>query len=422
MIFHVDGNSFYASCERIFRPDLYDKPIAVLSNNDACIVALDNKCKDLGFRRGDVYFMVRKGIEDRGVAVCSSNYTLYADISGRLNALYHRFSPDVERYSIDESFLYFPDWRNTDYTEIGRSIREAAGNEIGVPVAVGIAPTKTLSKLCNKLAKKRGGVCEWNKIDQDETLKNIPVGDIWGIGKAKSEMLKKRGILTAYDLKRYPLDKAKKNLSIVGMRTVQELNGIAAIGLEISAARHQIICSRSFSSGVYYLDDLIPALTEYTQEAVARMRDDGLACSNLTVFLMTNPFGEGKQYSNQATGEFNEPTAYLPEIQAMAAGLLRRIYRYGYKYRKVMVLLSGMKEGKNQQPDLFEDTTSREKRERLMRSFDLINAKYGRGSIRMGAAGLASGQNESGVVPWKMRREFLSPSYTTKLSDVPKVY
>jgi DNA polymerase V len=421
MIFHIDGNSFYASCERLFRPDLYGKPIAVLSNNDGIIVALDQECKKLGFRRGDVYFKVRQEIEKKGVTVCSSNYTLYADISARLNVLYNRYCPDVEMYSIDESFLYFPDWAKNDYTTMAHTLRETAGREIGVPVAVGIAPTKTLAKLCNKLAKKYGGVCDWGTIDRDETLKNYPVGDIWGIGYAKTKFLEKQGIHTALDLKNYPLDKAKKNLSIVGMRTVQELNGIPAIEQVHRDKRDQIMCSRSFSGGVYHLDELITALTEYTQEAVKRLRDDRLHCSYITVFLMTNAWGEGDQYANQASAKCAQPTDYLPEILKTAIQLLRHIFRHGYKYRKIMILLSGMENGTNGQQDLFEDTTEIEKRENLMKCFDKINDKYGRGTIRMGASGMATGQGNTGDVPWEMKREFLSPEYTTRLEDVPKV-
>jgi DNA polymerase V len=421
MIFHIDGNSFYASCERLFRPDLYGKPIAVLSNNDGVIVALDQECKKLGFRRGDVYFKVREDIEKKGVTVFSSNYTLYADISARLNVLYNRYCPEVELYSIDESFLYFPEWKNTDYSDIARTIREAAGREIGVPVSVGIAPTKTLSKLCNKLAKKFGGVCNWQIIDQDKTLQDYPVGDVWGIGPSKTAFLKKQGIVTAYDLKLYPLDKAKKYLSIVGMRTVQELNGVAAIDRTFREKRDQIMCSRSFSGGAYHLDEIITALTEYTQEAVKRLRDDRLVCSYVTVFLMTNPWGEGDQYANQGSGQFEKPTDFLPDILGMAIRLLRQIYRHGYKYRKTMILLSGIEDGNNRQADLFEDTEGKEKRERLMQCFDTVNNRYGRGTLRMGASGMAGGTEGGGAVPWEMKRDFLSPDYTTRLADLPKV-
>jgi DNA polymerase V len=421
MILHIDGNSFYASCERIFRPDLTHRPIAVLSNNDGIVIALDKMCKDLGFKRGDVYFKVKDQFENQGVEVFSSNYTLYADISGRINLIYNRFAPDVEQYSIDESFLFFPDWEGTDYSEIAQTIKDAVNQETGIPVSVGIAPTKTLAKLCNKLSKKRGGICEWHKLDKDAELQKYPVGDIWGVGRAKTELLKKQNIISALDLKRYPLDKAKKNLSIVGMRTVQELNEIPAIAIAFRETRQQIICSRSFSSAVFYIDEIITALAEYTQEAVKRLREDKLSCKYVTVYLMTNPFGEGDQYSNQASAELHHPTSFLPDIVGMAIELLRQIYRHGYKYRKVMVCLMGLEPDTDIQVELFDDPLVNEKKESLMKCFDGINFKYGRGTLRVGSLDLAKKSMDSEYTPWEMKREFLSPCYTTKLSDVPKV-
>jgi DNA polymerase V len=422
MIFHIDGNSFYASCERLFRPDLYNRPIAVLTNNDGIIIALDQLCKDLGFRRGDVYFKVRREAEEKGVTVFSSNYTLYADISGRLNALYSRYSMDVELYSIDESFLYFPDWSNADYTDIGRTIREAAGREVSIPVSVGIAPTKTLAKLCNKLAKKNGGVMEWEKSDKDTILKNYPAGDVWGVGAAKTSLLQTLGVHTAFDLKNLPLDIAKKKLTITGVKTVQELNGTAVIGRIYRDTRDQIVCSRSFSAGVYYLDELLTALSGYTQEAVKRLRDDRLQCTLVTVYLMTSPYDTSSQYSNQETARFTRPTAHLPEIQGMAALMLRSIFRDGYKYRKVMIQLSGIVHGIDIQRGLFDNTEGIERREKLMNCFDGINEKYGKGAIRLGSSSLAGEPDGGKAVPWAMRRDFLSPEYTTRLGDVPKVY
>jgi DNA polymerase V len=232
---------------------------------------------------------------------------------------------------------------------------------------------------------------------------------VWGIGYKKTEFLKKQGITTALDLKNYPLDKAKKNLTIVGLRTVQELNGIAAIDRTFRDKRDQIMCSRSFSGAVYFLDELITALADYIQEAVKRLRDDRLTCSYITVFLMTNPYGKGEQYSNQATAKFIKPTAYIPDIMTTAGSLLRQIYRNGYNYRKVMVLLSGIEDGNNLQYDLFEDTRAKEKRDRLMQCFDVINDKYGRGTIRPGASGMATRPGVGVDAPWDMKREFLSP-------------
>jgi DNA polymerase V len=182
---HIDGNSFYAACERVFRPDLYRSPIAVLSNNAGIIIALNAECKALGFKRGDVYFENRHKLEKSGVVVFSSNYNLYADLSARMNLIYNRYAPDVEVYSIDESFLFFPSWSNADFTEIAHDIKNAVTKETGIPVSIGVAPNKTLAKLCNKLAKKRDGICNWLELNQDEELSNYLTADIWGIGHSK---------------------------------------------------------------------------------------------------------------------------------------------------------------------------------------------------------------------------------------------
>ena len=422
MIFHVDGNSFYASCERLFRPDLYGKPIAVLTNNDGFICALTQECKDLGFKRGDVYFEVKEKINKLGVAVFSSNYTLYADICARLNLLYNRYCPDIELYSIDESFLFFPDWINTDYSALGRDLFMAARREIGIPVCVGIAPTKTLAKLCNKKAKKYGGVCDWQNIDQDEVLRSYPVGDVWGIGKAKTVFLEKNGIFTALDLKNYPLLKAKKYLTIEGMRTVQELNGIPAIEQVEPKQKSQIMCGKCFKGKVTRIEHIITALSEHTQEVVKRLRDDGLCCSYVTVFLTTNPYKiDSPQYANQATAKLNEPTAFLPDIEAAAQDLIKQIYRPGYVYRRTMILLSGIEKVIGRQKELFEDTAKTEKQENLMRALDKINNRYGRGTIRLGVARLGNFIADGNIKPWEMKRDLLSPYYTTRLADLPKV-
>jgi len=425
MIMHIDGNSFYASCERVFRPDLYHTPIAILSNNDARIIALDAKCKSLGFKRRDFYFEVRHKLEKNGVAVFSSNFTLYADMSARMNLIYNRFTPDVEVYSIDESFLYFPEWDNTDYIEIGHEIKNAINQETGIPVSVGIAPNKTLGKLCNKLAKKGDGVCFWNKVNQDEELEHFPVEDIWGIGKSKTAFLKRHGINTALSLKQYPLWKAKKNLTITGFNTVQELNGIRVIDKIEDEPRQVVFVSRSFQKPVYELEDIIPSLCDYTQEAVKRMREEGLSCKNVSVYLMTNPLAEGEQYQNQMTAELPHLSAYLPEIQATANGLLRKIYRPNYKYRKVMIGLTGLDFDEDPQLDLFNAASNRGKElEPLMQAFDKINDRYGRGTLKLGSAVRKSKNDELGQndEPWKSRQDFLSPCYTTNIRDIPKAY
>jgi len=429
MIFHIDGNSFYAACERVFRPDLARSPIAVLSNNDGIVVALNTECKALGFKRGDVFFKVKRDMEKSGVVVFSSNYTLYADMSARMNLIYSRFAPDVEAYSIDESFLFFPTWKNTDYSEIGKELKDTVIKETGIPVSIGIAPNKTLAKMCNKLAKKRSGICDWNKINRDEELKNYPVEDIWGVGASKAVFLKKRGINTALDFKNYPLEKAKKHLTITGFRTVQELNGVRVIEKIEEAPRQVVMVSRSFQSPVYELNDIIAALSEYTQEAVKRIRDEGLSCKYVSVYLMTNAYAEGDPYFNQMTAELPCLSAYLPEIQTVANELVRKIFRPNYKYRKVMIGLTGLEKDENHQFDLFEMNYNRSKElETLMKTFDSINDRYGRGTLKLACGVRRAKSNEQLAMSnekeaaWGLRRDFLSPRYTTDIRDIPLVY
>ena len=432
MVFHIDGNSFYAACERVFRPDLYKSPIAVLSNNDGIIVALNSECKALGFKRGDVFFENKHKLETCNVKYFSSNYTLYADMSARMNLIYNRYTQDLEVYSIDESFLFFPDWKNTDYTEIGYELKKTVTKETGIPVSIGIAPNKTLAKMCNKLAKKRSdigtmpGVCNWQELNHDEELANYPVGDIWGVGYSKAAFLKKQGITTALDLKHYPLHKAKKHLTITGFKTVQELNGIAAIDKAEGAPRQVIMVSRSFQTAVFALDDIVAALAEYTQEAVKRMRAEQLLCRFVSVYLMTNAFAEGEQYFNQMSAELPWPSAYLPQISAAANELLKRIFRPDYKYRKVMIGLTGLTHDSNPQPELFDEQQQLKTRmgfqqESLMQVFDAINERYGRGTIKLGC-GLGNKPADIETAPWQMKRDYLSPRYTTNIADIPLIY
>ena len=422
MIFHIDGNSFYAACERLFRPDLYKSPIAVLSNNDGIVVALNAECKALGYKRGDVFFQVKDKMEQQGVEVFSSNYTLYADMSARMNLIYNRFAPEVEAYSIDESFLFFPGWKNADYTQIAHDLKKTVTKETGIPVSIGIAPNKTLAKMCNKLAKKRGGVCNWQELNQDEELANYPACDIWGIGYSKTALLKRQGINTALELKHYPLYKAKKYMTIKGFRTVQELNGIAAIDRIEEAPRQVVMVSRSFQHPVYDLEDIITALSEYTQEAVKRMRVERLACKYVSVYLMTNAFADGDQYFNQLTAELPYLSAYLPKIQAAANELLKRIYRPDYKYRKVMIGLTGLSNDTDPQLDLFDEQLNRSKEnEPLMQAFDKINDRYGRGTVKL-ACGLTGKLPPDTETAWQLKRDYLSPRYTTNIEEIPLVY
>ncbi len=423
MIFHVDANSFYAACERLFRPDLIDKPIAVLSNNDGIIIALNAECKNAGFRRGDVFFKVKDELARKGVAVFSSNYTLYADLSSRLNLLYASLCPDVEIYSIDESFLYFPDWTPRSLRDIAVELHARAGCDIGIPVSVGVAPSKTLAKLCNKLAKKRGGVCLWSELDAEAELASYPVGDIWGIGRAKTELLARYGVKTALDLKNYPLHLAKKHLTITGVRTVQELNGVEAID-RVERDGHQNICSsKSFAGAVSDLPALQSALATYTHEAVKRMREEKNACRYVSVFLMTNPWSDvGEQYCNAASAEFPRPSSFLPDILGTALELLKSVYRPGYRYRKVMINLLGLEPDNRAQQELFVSDGNKAKHDAIMAACDSVNDRYGRLSLRLGVCSLVRDTGKEGESDaWAMKRDYLSPEYTTRLADIPRV-
>jgi DNA polymerase V len=425
MIMHIDANSFYASCERIFRPDLVRAPIAVLSNNDGITISLDSQCKSLGFRRGDTYFREKDRYETAGVSVFSSNYTLYADISRRLNLIYSMYAAETELYSIDESFLFFPDWSNAEFTMLARQIRNDALQQVHVPVSVGIAPTKTLAKMCNKMAKKYGGVCSWLEIDGESALASCPAEDVWGVGPAKADVISRFGVHTALDLAQFPLDKAKKYLSITGFRTVQELNGVQAIGCAPSAKRQNITSSRSFARGVNSMGELETALAEYTQLAVARMRAEGSACSVVSIYLMTarayREEDKADEYFNGALRKLPRPTSYLPDILAAASGLLHSLYRPQFMYRKIMVNLLGLERDCETQMELFaqEGSEERKRSQAVMSACDHINGKYGRGTIHPGVRSQTDDVSSDGKqAAWIMQRTHLSKAYTTRLAEL----
>lgn len=447
MIFHIDANSFYASCERLFRPDLYGRPIAVLSNNDGITIALNQECKNLGFKRGDTFFKMRAQYEAAGVAMFSSNYTLYADISRRLNLLYAQYAQSLEQYSIDESFLFFSDWKNNccdstcsaqsghgvssgvfDYYSLACEIRNETLRQIHMPVSIGIAPTKTLAKMCNKLAKHSGGVCDWNTVDHEKILSAYPVSEVWGIGASKASSLSLHGVRTALDLARFPLDKAKKELTIAGFNTVRELNGIPCIEHHSVERRQNITTSRSFAHGVTSFAELETAVAEYTQLAVERLRREHSVCGIISVCIMTArafcPQDKEKEYFNSDLHPFENATDSLPELTSAAVGLLHSLYRREFEYRKVMVNLLALESGSLRQGSLFDTNNSvyRIKSGALMSVCDSINEKYGRGclhvAVRNNARDICGDGTKSN---WIMDRKLLSPEYTTRVSDLPEV-
>lgn len=418
MILHVDGNSFYASCEQIFRPDLRGKPVAVLSNNDGVIIALNKEAKQCGIKRGDPFFKVKDICKCRNVTIFSSNYTLYADISRRITSIYMEYAPDIEEYSIDESFLFFDrcNFSIKDWYEIGHELKQKVYREVGMPVCVGAAPTKTLAKLYNKKAKEHGGVFVYDKKEIDRILAETDCGTIWGIGQARARGLMMHGIKNALMLKNMPLYEAKRLMTVQGFATVQELNGIACIDKIVRTKKEVITSSRQFSKKIYDMKTLECAVAQYAELAVERLRKQNCECGAVCIYLSTcNYYSENpeEQYSNGAWVKLARMTSYTPDIVEAARKILPGIYRYGYGYKSIMVTLMDILP-EAMQGELWLDPVEDIKKRNFMKSIDEISRNYGRGTIT-----LAKGFETTG---WEMKREYLSPNWTTRYEDFPKIH
>ena len=418
MILHCDGNSFYASCEQIYRPDLRGKPVIVLSNNDGIIIALNKEAKDCGLVRGDVFFKVRPIVEQHNIEVFSSNYTLYADISRRITSIYMEYAPEIEEYSIDESFLFFNNcnWTNAEFEQIGFELKQKILKEVGISICVGGAPTKTLAKLYNKKAKEHGGVFVYEESQVDELLEQTDCQTIWGIGTQRAKTLFLHGIRTALQLKNIPLNQAKKYLTVQGYATVRELNGISCIDKITRDKKEVITSSRQFSKKVYDMHTLECALVQYAELAVERLRAQNSECGAVSIYISTcNYYNDNpaERYANGAYVEFLRMTSYTPDIVAAARTVLPGIFRAGYGYKSIMVTLMKILPAACQ-GCLWVDPMEDIKKRNLMTSLDKISKQYGRGALT-----LAKGFELTG---WEMKREYLSPCWTTRYSDFPKVH
>lgn len=417
MILHADGNAFYASCEQIYRPDLRNKPVAVLSNNDGIIIALNKEAKACGIKRGDPYFKVRDICDWKGITIFSSNYTLYADISRRITSIYMEYAPDIEEYSIDESFLFFDKchWSIKDYEEIGHDLKRRIAKEVGIPICVGAAPTKTLAKLYNKKAKEHGGVFVYNPAEVDDLLESVDCGTIWGIGPARAQKLLLHGIKNALMLKHMPLCDAKRLLTIQGFATVQELNGIRSVEKITREKKEVITSSRQFSVKVESIEILECALVQYTEIAVERLRQQNCECQAVQVTISTcNYYSDdiNSQYSNGVIVQLPRLTSYTPDIVNAARMALPHIYRKGYGYKVIMVTLLDIMPAQYQ-GWLWIDPKEDIKKRKLMDAVDQITSSYGRGSITLAKSWICDG--------WQMKREFLSPNVTTDINCIPVV-
>jgi DNA polymerase V len=417
MIAHVDVNNFYVSCERVFAPEYRLRPAVVLSNNDGCVIARSNEAKALGITMGAPYFKIDYLIEKENLKIFSSNYSLYGDMSSRVMEALEMFSPRTEVYSIDEAFLELEfDGDYDSLTAEGYKIRESIRKWIGLPVSIGIAPNKTLAKIANRLAKKDGlGVFEMaDEGIQNEVLDQLPVSEIWGVGRESTAKLKKLGITTALHLKWFDRRHARKLLTVTGARTVEELRGKACLPIELCPPdKKSITCSRSFGGTVGRVDVLQEALDFYLNRAGENLRRRSLVANAVTVFTSTNRFAKTPQYRNSVTLSLASPTNSTRELRDWTRRALQEIFRDGYLYKNVGVILQGLHTESKETIRLYnEDNYLRDKR--LMAAMDRINKKLGRDTVRLGV------ERDRGQ--WEMRREFMSPRYTTQFDEVLKIH
>ncbi|MDE4745130.1 Y-family DNA polymerase [Klebsiella pneumoniae] len=415
----ADVNSFYASCEKVFRPDLRNKPIVVLSNNDGCVIARSKEAKQLGIKMGIPWFQLKTMHFPEPVISFSSNYELYASMSNRVMAHLEELAPRVEQYSIDEMFL---DIRGIDscidYEDFGRQLREHVHSGTGLTIGVGIGPTKTLAKSAQWASKEWpqfGGVLALTPGNPKRTEKLLslqPVEEIWGVGRRIGNKLNTYGVKTALQLARMNPAFVRKNFTVVLERTVRELNGEACISLEESPpAKQQIVCSRSFGERITTYESLRQAICQYAERAAEKLRGEKQFCRHISVFIKTSPFAVNETYyGNVASEKLLLPTRDTRDIINAAVKALDRIWMDGHRYAKAGVMLNDFTSSGVSQLNLFDEVQPREHSDELMKVLDGINHS-GKGKVWFAGRGIAP--------EWQMKREMLSPAYTTRWNDIP---
>lgn len=418
MIALVDCNSFYASCEQVFRPDLWGKPVVVLSNNDGCIIAANKEAKALqDITLFEPVYKIKKYLEDRGVTLFSSNYAFYGDMSQRVINTLLNFSPHIEVYSIDESFLDFSGMAIKNFTTYGSQIRDTVYQNTGLPVGVGIAPTKALAKVANRISKKFS--TQLNNVYVIDThekrikaLRWIKVEDIWGIGRKHAKRLKNIGVNTGYDFIQLPATWVKNNMSVVGLRLWNELHGNPCLSLqELPRPKKGIGTAKSFGQKLERLDLIEEACSYYISEVAEVLRAQKSCANYVTIFLNTNYFSQtDKQYHNSITVTLPVATNSTFELIKWAVDGLRQIYREGYRYKKVGVCLTGIIPQHYVQGNLF--AMPQKNLQPLLKTFDNINFKYGKGTVYSGLCG-------SRKKEWQLICNMRSPRYTTQWKELP---
>jgi DNA polymerase V len=423
----VDGNNFYVSCERVFRPSLMGRPVVVLSNNDGCAIARSNEAKAMGVRMGHPWFQCRH-LEEQGLVALSANFALYGDLSDRMMSLVARHAPRQEIYSIDESFLDFTGVQG-DRTQIGRTMRQQVLTWTGLPTCVGFGATKTLAKLANHVAKtaeRKPGlypstlaqVCDFGRLSTDEldaVLGATEVGEVWGVGRRIGAKLAEGGIRTVLDLKRADPAALRRSFSVALEKTARELRGAPCIGLDDQPLpKQQIMVSRSFGQAVLRIEDLNEAVSTFAARAAEKLRQEGSAAGAVMVFIRTSPFKpKDAQYSGSVTVPMARPTSDTGRIVQAACTGLRKVFRPGFRYAKAGVMLVDL-EGAGQPQGELDLEPGEVDRSRLMAVVDGVNQRFGRGALSMASAGMVGPARQ-----WGMKQERRTPNYTTCWRDIP---
>ena len=416
----IDCNNFYVSCERLFRPDLITTPVVVLSNNDGCVVSRSNEAKAIGVRMGQPWFECKALAEEHGILALSSNYALYADLSNRVMNVLSTYSPRTEVYSIDECFLDLtgtPKLRDVSY-----QMREQVMQWTGIPVCVGIGPTKTLAKLSNFVAKRHPrskGVFNYNDLteaQQTKLLSQITVDEVWGVGRQIAKKLKAQGIHTVFDLLQAPPQTMRQQFGVVMERLCYELRGTSCLQLEeVAPAKQQIIASRSFGKLVTSQVELAESVATHAARAAEKLRSQNGVTGALTVFIQTNPFKQNEpQHHQSITIPLVDPSDNTLTLTNAALAGLKQIYQPNFRYKKAGVILNLISDKPTVQQSLFEDMESKGKSAHLMKAMDDINTRFGNAVLRSAAAGTKNTKEA-----WQMRSSNRSPNYTTQWDELP---
>ena len=411
----IDCNSFYVSCERLFNPKIRNKPVVVLSSNDGCIISRSNEAKTLGIKMGDPYFKAKDIILKNNVHVFSSNYSLYGDLSRRVMRTLKRFNSEIEIYSIDEAFLDLTNFPDDEVEDVGKEIRSIVLQWTGIPTSIGIAKTKTLSKIANHIAKKtKSGIVSLIGIkDIDPILEKVEINDVWGVGKQLTKFFVQNGIHNAKLLKNISNTWIKKSSNVLSSRTAMELRGISCIALETqNSKRKSCVVSRSFAKKVEKLQELQESITSYCLNAAEKIRSESLIAKSITIFIRTSPFqNQFAYYSNSKTIDLPIATDNSIEIVKTALTGLKDIFKNGYRYQKAGIMLSGLSSSQGSK-NLFSSIKD-VKIKNLMKSIDNTNYRFGRSTLSLASAGINK--------KWNIKKQYSSKIDTADFNFLPTI-